>query len=362
MKKNIHNIIVIILFIAMITLPQIIYKIIPKQENEISETENRMLSSKPKLELSTITEYPKNFDNYYNDHLPFRLNLRNFWATLNYNIFNTTVENGIIVGKNGWLFYRGDESIEQAQGINKYTNEQKVELLEKLQAKLKSLNEMDIETYILILPNKENVYKDYLPKTIPIKEEKSKIEDLINYVEENSDIHIIYPKEELLQAKNIYQVYRKYDTHWNKIGSCIGTVALQSKINEKFDFKISDFIINQNKEKEPRDLADSANLSNELYENIVYVDNFYDNIEYNIEENEQYEEGNSDAKDDRTVLFIGDSFRKNMRDYFTRLYKRTIYVHRNNCNRNMIEEIKPDIIVFEAVERYAVEIFENNNI
>lgn len=354
MKKNIHNIMVIILFISMITLPQIIYKIIPKQENEISETENRMLNSKPKLELSTITEYPEKFDNYYNDHLPFRLNLRNIWSTVNYNIFNTTVSDGVIVGKDGWLFYRGDESIEQVQGIGKYTDEEKAEWLHDLQTKMKNFNEMGIETYILILPNKENVYKEYLPKTIPIKENTSRTEDLITYVEDNSDIHVIYPKEELLQAKNIYQVYRKYDTHWNKIGACIGTIALQKEINKDFEFSISDFKISQNNEKAPRDLADFTNLPKELHENVVYVDNFYDNIEYNIEEKEQYEEGNSNAEDDRTVLIIGDSFRINMRDYFSRLYKRTIYVHRVNCNRSMIEQIKPDIIVFEAVERCAI--------
>lgn len=61
----------------------------------------------------------------------------------------------------------------------------------------------------------------------------------------------------------------------------------------------------------------------------------------------------SNSDNDKTVLFIGDSYRENMRDYFSKLYKRVVYVHRDNYTLDLIEKVRPDIVVIEAVERLA---------
>ena len=86
MKKNkTVNIIIIIVFLLIIFLPQLLFWIFGNNE-EVSNTENRVLKSKPKFELSNIVDYPKQFDDYYNDHLPFRDNLRKYWSLINYKL------------------------------------------------------------------------------------------------------------------------------------------------------------------------------------------------------------------------------------------------------------------------------------
>lgn len=354
MKQNRTNVLIILLFIAIITLPQITFWFINNDTSEISESENRKLNSKPELKFETITEYPKQFDDYYSDHLPFRTMFRNTWAKLNYNIFNVTVDDRVLLGKDNWLFYRGDKSIEQVQGLAIYTETEKNDILTKLRNNVTKLQEMGIETYVLVLPNKENIYKDYLPSNILIKDNISRTEELINYIRNNSNIKVIYPKLELLEVKKDYQVYRKYDTHWNKIGAFVGTQALQKAIDNEFSYDLDNILIERKQEKDGGDLAAFANLEEELFENLVRVKNFYPEIEYKKSENmkcESYEEFTSNSENDKTVVFIGDSFRNDMIEYFSKLYKKVIYIHRDYYKKGIIEEIKPDIVVIEAVER-----------
>lgn len=351
MKEKKSNIFIILVFIAIITLPQIIYVLNKTEKTEISTSENRKLNDRPTMELATITEYPEKFDNYYNDHLPFRTNLRNFWTSINYKLFNTTVDSRVVLGKEGWLFYRGDKSIEQAQGILEYSDKEKESILLGIQKNVNELEKKGIKTYVFIAPNKENIYREYLPNTIPIKSDISRTEELVKYIKNKSDINIIYPKQELKKAKGKHQVYRKYDTHWNKIGAFIGTVELQKAIDTQFSYDTDNIKIKQLEKNEGRDLANFASLEKNISETAVMVDDFYPEVKYSINTNKQYEEYISNSNNNQTVLFVGDSFKDDMKVYFSKLYSKVIYLHRDNYTKDLIDKIKPDIVVIEAVER-----------
>ena len=184
MNKNKTHILLVLIFIGIITLPQIIFWFVKEKdaEIEISESENRKLNTKPELKLSSILEYPQKYDNYYNDHLPFRDKLREFWTNINYNLFHTTVDDRVVIGKEDWLFYRGDDSIRQVQGLKEFTLSDKKNVLLGLQKNVDRLEIEGIQTYVLIAPNKENIYREYLPDTIPIKKNVTRTEELIEYI------------------------------------------------------------------------------------------------------------------------------------------------------------------------------------
>ena len=343
---------IILVFLMIITLPQISFWIVNGDTKEVSTTENRKLNEKPELKISTITEYPQKFDDYYNDHLPFRTELRTLWTKLNYRLFNTTVDSRVIIGKEGWLFYRGDNSIEQVQGTINFTDNQKERILTGIQTNAQKLKEKNIEMYVLILPNKENIYREYLPDSIIIKDQVSRTEKLVDYIQKETNINIVYPKEELLEAKKDYQIYKKYDTHWNDIGAFIGTIALQKKIDSSFSFDLNNMTIEEKDKLVSGDLANFASLNDELFEKAATVVDFYPEIQCTSKSNGPYTEFNSNSKNDKTVLFIGDSFREGMQQYLSKLYKRVIYMHRDDY-KNEVEKFNPDIVIVEAVERFS---------
>lgn len=351
MKQEKSNIFIIVVFIAMITLPQIVFWI-GKDKIDVSTTENRTLAKKPELEFATITKYPTKFDAYYNDHLPFRTQLRKAWVDINNTLLDTTVDTRLVRGKLDWLFYRGNLSIEQAQGIIQYSDVEKQTILNDLQSNANYFKEKGIETFVLVIPNRENVYREYLPDTIPLKNIPSRAEELIQYIRDNSDMNVVYPKEELLAAKQKHQVYRKYDSHWNKVGACIGTIALQKAIDKEFEYDVENIEIEILEQKDKNDLAGFASLQDEKYENVMRVDNFYSEVEYTVNELQNAEEYISNSENDKTVLFIGDSYRGDMKEYFSKLYQKVVYVHRDYYTEELMETVEPDIVIIEAVERF----------
>ncbi len=65
--------------------------------------------------------------------------------------------------------------------------------------------------------------------------------------------------------KEKYQVYRKYDTHWNRIGSFVGVIELQKAIDSSFNYNYDDIKVEYIDKKDLHDLAIFANLDYVLY-------------------------------------------------------------------------------------------------
>ena len=68
--KNMY-ILISILFLCFLIMPNIIYRIFYDSFDH-TNYENRTLASKPILVLTNINEYPKKYEEYFNDYLPFR--------------------------------------------------------------------------------------------------------------------------------------------------------------------------------------------------------------------------------------------------------------------------------------------------
>lgn len=106
-----------------------------------------------------------------------------------------------------------------------------------------------------------------------------------------------------------------------------------------------------------KDLTDFSGIKNILKDNKISVE-FLNQIDYNTLEEETttnvLEITECDkAKYDKTVIILGDFFRISMVQYFSKIYKKVIYMHITDYKSNMIEKYDPDIMIFETVERYS---------
>ena len=85
----------------------------------------------------------------------------------------------------------------------------------------------------MIAPNKETIYgEEHLPSYYK-KAEETRTDQLIAYLKKNTDIRIVYPKEEMLKYKKEYSLYWHYDTHWNAAGGYIGAKALLKELGDE---------------------------------------------------------------------------------------------------------------------------------
>ena len=263
----------------------------------------------------------------------------------------------VIVGQSDWLFLN-ENNIPYYQGTNKIATDSS---MKKHIESYVRLNEMckivGKEFVILICPEKEEIYPEYMP-TMEIVDSVEVPIDVREYIKKNTDVKYIYPKEELLKYKKNYLVYKKYDSHWNSVGGYIAANELKKALGLDIiplrDLKLK---------KEPAldaDLAYYGNTSVDtlpmsfkyVFENYklnhyperIFVKNPITMDSYTTHCNQGF---------DKKVFVIGDSFRESMQEFIIKDFKELYYNTFTNATEGFIkEEVKrADTIVITLVER-----------
>ena len=351
--------VILILFLCFLIMPNIIYRIFYKNFDH-TNYENRTLASKPIFMSTNINEYPKKYEEYFNDYLPFRNELVKLKNLNDIFVFKNIISDIVLLGKAKWLFTKEVNLTEKYIGIEKYNFTEKE--LEKAKNNLihfrDELKKKNIDFIFMVCPDKQFIYSEYMPDYIKRKSIKSGTDIFVEYIKNNTDIKVVYPKEELLKYKDKYQLYYKYDTHWNNLGAYIGYSELMKSLNiyvdnidnvnikslsanERFNFDIYHY----------NDLANLLGLSKIKYYNNdkAYIISNYITKNYYVKDGFLY---NSKAySNENNIMMIKDSFSLNMIDYIATEFKQSEFILTYSFRNEDILKYKPDIVVFETVER-----------
>lgn len=173
---------------------------------------------------------PRQIDTYIEDSIPYKKLLIMVNSMLHYYILNQSTNSSVIIGSDDWLFFKDATS---KYSYDYHFSEAELELiLNNLQGIQKNFQDNEKELVIFIAPNKETIYSEYLPSNINVDINLSPAVQLVNYLNENSTIKVIFPVKDLMNAKEKYPelvLYHKLDTHWNNAG---GYIAAQSLVKE----------------------------------------------------------------------------------------------------------------------------------
>lgn len=360
-KKNIADIIVIVIFLACIFLPTFLF---PFFKDRIGEdtSENRVLAAKPELSLADIDKFPEQFNNYYDDHLPFRSVLRKAWVKINFFLLRDSTDDKVLIGKSdsgldeSWLFYKAENNgnpVRAAQGYLKLSDKDFQSYKKRISELTKWIRSKGIEYYVLLIPNKENIYKEYLPSSVKMSDEKGRIDVAVEKFIENGIDNLIYPKNALIEGKKVAQTYYKQDTHWNDWGAYLGFKEYMAVAEP--DYKVEDVDVDIKRMVTNKDLSIMLGAYNYFVDNIPLINYKTDSRYY--KESSGNQDGvvitrNESAPIKKTVFLAGDSFRTAITDYFAKTYEKCVILHKSSYKPSMVEEHKPDIIISEGVERH----------
>ncbi len=291
--------------------------------------------------------------------------------TIDNSYFPESRQRDAIFGRGDWLFYLG--------GINDY-NAVNIPSEQDLQGKLAVLQELQsicdekgIQLQIMVMPNKEEVYTDFMPtyNGNNVSYTKKKAYTIMKYVTDNSDINYIYPLAELRAYSQIWQTYYRHDTHWNHAGAFIGTQALYEALGVP-----TTNILNLDIEMMVRNGGDLINIG-ELSTNQFNGDKDYQIAQTHISGYDQsrdvYRPGatytlraRSDVQStghawstaadpicDKNYVMFSDSFRISMIPYLMKDFKNCTITHYSNVESTGIRQdiLDAEILVVSAVER-----------
>jgi hypothetical protein len=137
-----------------------------------------------------------------------------------------------LVGKEGWLFYTGDYSIHDYQ---------KTGLMgpNRLKDIAGILTRLDHQTqqnggrmWVVIPPDKNTIYPQYMPDEIPVLGEVSRLDQLTNYLRQNTEINLLDLRPLFKEVGQFDQIYYKADAHWN----CLGAYYASSELLTQMGF------------------------------------------------------------------------------------------------------------------------------
>lgn len=376
-KKELPQKILNLLFAGVFLLILVIPTLFPKlglggvNENK----ENRVLAQKPNFILTkeSYLNYFSQYESYINDNFGFRDKIIEYNNLLKLRYLKVSPVETVLIGKEDWLFYTGDNVINQYKGKLQYTTEELEKIRVNLEQRKEWLGQQGIPFYIMIAPNKHTIYSEYLPNYIVKENDQTKLDQVIKYLKQYSTIQIIDPSESLEKYKKQYCLYMKNDTHWNTIGGFVAYQELISAINNDPESNINisplqweDF--NFEDEIAGGDLKNMLGVE-EMYdeERQKLVANYDSKVkDFNGDLSHLPNPGSTVIKENTEIeslklVMFRDSFASAMIPYLSEHFSRSVYVWDHNFNGNIIKDEQSDIVIHELVERY-IDVLLSDNI
>lgn len=343
-------------FALLLLLPRAVW-MFAADRFETDATENTVTTAVPRLTGDNYRSYATSLESFYNSGVPFRSQLITLNSFLDVKLFQEkSINDKVVVGGNDWLFYSAESNIDDFKGTNLFTRQELEVIADNLLASKTFLDNRDIEFVLFLAPNKETIYGEENLPSYYKKGDLTRAEQLVSYLEENTDIRVVYPEEEMRAYKDDYSLYWHYDTHWNAAGGYIGARALLSELGiaippaGEMTFTPDDY--------SGYDLARMMNLQKYYEEHkpkeTNYIVTGYDghNLQAVSVDDATAMIWRSDSPDERKLFMVRDSFAAGMAGPLVSNFRDTYMAHWNGFfKQSMIDEQDPDIFVLEVVER-----------
>jgi hypothetical protein len=267
------------------------------------------------------------------------------------------------VGRDGWFFYAGENSLDYYRSTQPFTPEQLEQWRRGLERRRDWLAARGIRYLFAVMPNKETIYPEFMPRGYNRVRPQSRLDQLLGYLREHSSVPVLDVRASLRLAKGRERLYYHTDSHWN----CRGAYAAYDRIIETLaawfpemkplpsselrDYEksvpggdltqmlgLGDRVGEHYLGRQPR--VQHARRTNEVFPRPKSVPEFM--ASYAMER--------ADAGLPRAVMYH-DSFANWFVPALSEHFRRIVYVWDYNIDRALLERERPDVVIQEMVER-----------
>jgi len=156
--------------------------------------------------------------------------IRNF-NTMRYAVGDSIFNEGLR-GRDGWLFYTGDYSIHDYQKTEPIGKKRLKQLADILTSLEQSAAQYGGTLWVIIPPDKNTIYPQYMPAEIPVIGKKSRLDQLTEYLTSKTEINVLDLRPVFVDASQSAQIYYKQDAHWNCLGAYYASNELLTQVGK----------------------------------------------------------------------------------------------------------------------------------
>ena len=186
--------------------------------------EKRELAPFPKTNVKTITKakFQSGLDNFLNDHVVFRDQCI-YTTTMVDKMMGRAEKADVYFGKDGYLI---EKSI---KATHKKIKENVDYLSTFVNMAADSMGSKNVK--VVLIPNKENVLTDKMPKYAPVSDDNIKMKAML--WESLKDKKMLVDLTKPLQQHKDEYIYYKTDHHWTSLGAKYGFQEMMKSLKQK---------------------------------------------------------------------------------------------------------------------------------
>jgi alginate O-acetyltransferase complex protein AlgJ len=302
---------------------------------------------------------------YFNDHFGFRKQLvrwNNHWKA---QLFVDASGREVLLGREGWLFLSSGRMFEHWSRQITWSERDLADWRRLLEMRRDWLRARGIRYLLVLPPDKQTVYPEYLPEWMGRSAKPSKIQQLTEYMKARSTVEVLDLSQTLIEAKKVRETYLKTDTHWNLFGGFVGCRALVAALGRQcpgleplpldaYDWKP----LTQPGGDLARMLGQTeARPETQAFEPVARMplptlEAAYDPVR--LPQRGVKESWPCFTRNDKAAgkaLVFCDSFAKGWHPFLGQHFKEVIYLRQDTWDCPLIEREKPDVVIDEMLER-----------
>jgi len=171
-------------------------------------------------------------------NFPFRETLIRWYNYSSSKIFGSLSPNSpVLVGKDGWLFLARDRTInvlEDDRNGAPMTAAEVERLVGEFTRRKDWLAQQGIKYLIVIPPNKDSIYPEFLPNSAAKGPGPSRLDQVLDSIAQHTTLNVLDLRPALLAAKTKTQVFYATDSHWTADGAFLGYRELILRLAHDF--------------------------------------------------------------------------------------------------------------------------------
>ena len=360
--KKLLNICFICIFFVILTMPILFFN---KEKGKISVAEKRELTQFPKLDNNYIT-YIDQLENWFKDNIGLREQVISTKSYVDFHLFDKINTANFYIGDNNSLMYADEKIIYDYINKEVLTSKYIKNYVSGYRVLNNYIESQGIQFYYIPCFDKQYIYQNTFMKHINSYNSKSKKELIVEELVKHPEVKTIYFKQKLIDSTKDYLIYGNWSdpTHWTDRGAYIAYLEIMNTIKEHNSFidipvlKEEDYNINfvekgynlngLNFYKDNVEEFTLKSINSKIIDNNILKK--YKNDKRHVVYKNEYVNNNLN------VLVIGDSYFKDylLDDFVESFYSVSMIWNEFltlNTLDELIESLKPDIIVLEEAQR-----------
>ncbi len=319
-------------------------------------SENRTLSEFPSLKTEdgwNVT-YLKDLGDWFEDHFAFRNELVTGYAEIAGNVFDTSAQERVIVGTDGWLYYT--DSLSDYQGTDLMSERALFDAAHTLSMIQAYAEDNGVHFIFTIAPNKASLYGEHMPYYYSAyRQDENNFSHFLPWLERENvnyvDLYEVFEDQDEV-------LYHARDSHWNNKGAAlVSDVLLRALEQEHRSYENANYTIVRDFVGDLDEMLYPAAVTpeDELYYDPEPAFTYVEEVESNYSP-KVYTEGNGEG----SLVMYRDSFCNSLLPFLAESYGNAYF------SRGVPYQLAFDLascnataLIVERAERFIPELSQN---